>query len=167
MNGIILCHYKGCNWVLINTIFSNMLFHIILSYLCPLLCALAKLRKTSSCLSAIPLICQHGTRGLSLNGFSWNLIFEYFPKSVENTQISLNSDKYNECLIQGGSNMTGTDLCVNKPHKSRSYLNHLVWQPIYIAEWKMFQTKTVEKIKTHILCSITIFRNFCRLWDNM
>ena len=29
-------------------------------------------------------------------------------------------------LLQGGSNMTGTDLCVNKPHKSRSYLNHLV-----------------------------------------
>jgi hypothetical protein len=23
--------------------------------------------------------------------------------------------------------MTGTDLCVNKPHKSRSYLNHLVF----------------------------------------
>ena len=22
--------------------------------------------------------------------------------------------------------MTGTDLCVNKPHKPRSYLNHLV-----------------------------------------
>jgi len=22
--------------------------------------------------------------------------------------------------------MTGTDLCVNKPHQSRSYLNHLV-----------------------------------------
>jgi hypothetical protein len=28
--------------------------------------------------------------------------------------------------MQGDSNMTGTDLCVNKPHKSRSYLNHLV-----------------------------------------
>ena len=28
--------------------------------------------------------------------------------------------------IQGGSNMTGTDFCVNKPHMSRSYLNHLV-----------------------------------------
>jgi len=24
--------------------------------------------------------------------------------------------------------MTGTDLCVNKPHMSRSYLNHLVHQ---------------------------------------
>jgi hypothetical protein len=32
----------------------------------------------------------------------------------------------NSLDIQGGSNMTGTDLCVNKPHKSRSYLNHLV-----------------------------------------
>jgi hypothetical protein len=30
-------------------------------------------------------------------------------------------------LLQGGSNMTGTDLCVNKPHKSWSYLNHLVF----------------------------------------
>ena len=28
--------------------------------------------------------------------------------------------------VQGGSNMTGTDFCVNKPHMSRSYLNHLV-----------------------------------------
>jgi len=24
--------------------------------------------------------------------------------------------------------MTGTDLCVNKPHQSRSYLNHLVFR---------------------------------------
>jgi hypothetical protein len=32
----------------------------------------------------------------------------------------------NKIEVQGGSNMTGTDLCVNKPHKSWSYLNHLV-----------------------------------------
>ena len=32
--------------------------------------------------------------------------------------------------LQGGSNMTGTDLCVNKPHKSRSYLNHLVFSTL-------------------------------------
>jgi len=31
----------------------------------------------------------------------------------------------------------------------------------------MFQTKVVEKIKTHILCSITFFRKTCRLWDNV
>jgi hypothetical protein len=28
--------------------------------------------------------------------------------------------------------MTGTDLCVNKPHKSRSYLNHLVQKEVCI-----------------------------------
>ena len=38
--------------------------------------------------------------------------------------------------IQCGSNMTATDLCVNKPHKSRSYLNHLVFnQQIYFIIW--------------------------------
>ena len=26
-------------------------------------------------------------------------------------------------------------------------------------EWEMFQTKVVEKIKTHILCSATFFEN--------
>jgi len=31
----------------------------------------------------------------------------------------------------------------------------------------MFQTKVVEKIKTHILCSVTVFRKSCRLWDNV
>jgi hypothetical protein len=31
----------------------------------------------------------------------------------------------------------------------------------------MFQTKVVEVIKTHILCSETVFRKSCRLWDNL
>ena len=31
----------------------------------------------------------------------------------------------------------------------------------------MFQTKVVEKIKTHILCSITFFRKSYGLWDNV
>jgi len=31
----------------------------------------------------------------------------------------------------------------------------------------MFQTKVVETIKTHILCSITFPRKSCRLWDNV
>ena len=32
----------------------------------------------------------------------------------------------------------------------------------------MFRTKTVEKIRTHILCSIVVFfRKSCRLWDNV
>jgi len=31
----------------------------------------------------------------------------------------------------------------------------------------MFQTKVVEKIKTHILCLTTVFRKPCHLWDNV
>jgi len=29
----------------------------------------------------------------------------------------------------------------------------------------MFQTKVVQEIKIHILCSVTFSRNSCRLWD--
>ena len=42
-----------------------------------------------------------------------------------------------------------------------SYLAH------FFLEWEMFQTKIVEKIKTHILCSATIFLKSYRLWDNV
>ena len=42
-----------------------------------------------------------------------------------------------------------------------SYLAH------FFLEWEMFQTKVVEKIKTHILCSVTFFKKSYRLWDNV
>jgi len=31
----------------------------------------------------------------------------------------------------------------------------------------MFQAKVEEKIKTHILYSVTVFRKSCRLWGNV
>jgi len=31
----------------------------------------------------------------------------------------------------------------------------------------MSRTKVLEKIKTHILCSITFFRKSCRWWENV
>ena len=31
----------------------------------------------------------------------------------------------------------------------------------------MFQIKVLEKIKTHVLCSVTFSRKLCRLWDNV
>jgi hypothetical protein len=37
----------------------------------------------------------------------------------------------------------------------------------FFLEWEMFETKVVEKIKTHILCPILFFRKSCRLWDNV
>jgi hypothetical protein len=37
----------------------------------------------------------------------------------------------------------------------------------FFLEWEMSWTKVVEKIKTHILCSMTFFRKSHRLWDNV
>jgi len=31
----------------------------------------------------------------------------------------------------------------------------------------MFQTKVVEKMKTHILCSAAFFLKSCHLWENV
>ena len=39
--------------------------------------------------------------------------------------------------------------------------------PHFVLESEMFQTKVVEKIKTNILCSVTLFRKSCRLWDDV
>ena len=39
-------------------------------------------------------------------------------------------------FVQGGSNMTGTDLCVNMCKQSRSYLNHLVHDVCYVLAGK-------------------------------
>jgi hypothetical protein len=36
----------------------------------------------------------------------------------------------------------------------------------FLLECELFQTKVVEKIKTHILWSVTCFRKSCRLWGN-
>ena len=42
-----------------------------------------------------------------------------------------------------------------------SYIAHL------FLEWEMFETKGVEKIKVHILYSVTFFRKSYRLWENV
>ena len=55
---------------------------------------------------------------------------------------------------------------------------YFTWRPIYICNHvslkfslyeELFQTKVVEKIKIHILCSITssFFLKSCRLWGNV
>ena len=37
----------------------------------------------------------------------------------------------------------------------------------FFLKWGMFQTKVVEEIKTHILCSVSLFRKSHLLWDNV
>ena len=44
-----------------------------------------------------------------------------------------------------------------------------LWQYLFefFLEWEMFQTKAVEKIKSHILYSLPFLRNSCLVWDNV
>ena len=49
---------------------------------------------------------------------------------------------------------------------STHFWSHL---PQFVLEWEMFQTKSVEKIKTHILCSVTFPENravYEIMWKN-
>jgi len=86
-----------------------------------------------------PSVCPHETTRLPLDAFSLKLIFEYFfRKSVEEIKVSLKSDKNNGILHEEQYNFL-------------SYLAH------FVLECEIIQTKVVDKIKTHILCSITFF----------
>ena len=76
-------------------------------------------------------------------------VLSIFWVSVEKIYVALQSDKNNDCFT-----------C--KPtHIFLSYLTHS------FTEWKMFQTKVIEKIRTHILCSMTSFKKSCHLWDSV
>jgi hypothetical protein len=86
--------------------------------------------------------CPRGTTRLPLDGFSWNLILEYFPKTRPENWSFIKTWK------SGG---------------------HFTWRPVFVNDsisqylaklflgCEMFQIKAVEKIRTHILSSVTFF----------
>ena len=51
----------------------------------------------------------------------------------------------------------------------KNNLHFLSYLARFFLEWGTFQTKVVEKMKTHILCSVTFFflRKSCRVWGNL
>ena len=71
--------------------------------------------------------------------FSSNWYLSIFRNSVKKIQVSLPPDK-------------NTDYITTTTHFP-SHLTH------FSLEWEMFQTKVVDKLKTHILCSVTLFDN--------
>jgi hypothetical protein len=51
----------------------------------------------------------------------------------------------------------------------KSYVHWRLYLTHFFLEWEMFQTEVAEKIKTHILCSITFFDNSADyeiMWKN-
>ena len=47
------------------------------------------------------------------------------------------------------------------------FMHLLQYLAEFFLEWKMFETKVVETIKTHILCTILFCRKLRCLWDNV
>jgi hypothetical protein len=91
--------------------------------------------------------------GSHWTNFHEMLYLSIFRKSVEKIQVSIKSDKNNGRALY-------IKTCVHLwRYLAQSFL-----------EWEMFQTKVVEKIKPHVLCSITpppSPRKECCLWDNV
>jgi hypothetical protein len=122
-----------------------------------LLGASAKLRKAtiSFIMFVRPSPCRsvysHGTTRLPLDGYLWHLIFENFLKIC----------RKNSSFIKIGKKGYFTW----RQYTFWSYLAHL------FLVWEMFQTKVVEKIKTHIMCSVTfLFENrtvYEKIWKKI
>ena len=84
-----------------------------------------------------------------MHGFSLNLLFEYFSKICRANSIFIKIWQEKRVLY-------------TKP--TRHFLSYLAQ---FFLEWRMFQTKFVEKNETHILCSITFFPENLTVYEIM
>ena len=49
----------------------------------------------------------------------------------------------------------------------KTYTHFWLYLSQFFSDWETFQTISVEKIRTDILCSIILLRKSCCLWDNV
>ena len=94
-------------------------------------------------MSVQPSFRPPGISRLSLDEFSWSLLFENFSKIWREMQVLLKYGKINE-------NVTWRPTGIYDNILVNSYQNE-----------KFFR----QKFRTHILFSTNIFRNLCPLWD--
>ena len=112
--------------------------------------AFEKLRKAS--ISFVMSVHLSVWNNSALTGTDFHEIWylNIFRKSLWKIQVSLQPFKKKKKTLYMKTN--------------KHFWSHLAH---FFLEWEMFQTKVVEKIKTHILCSVTFSRKSCRLWDTV
>jgi hypothetical protein len=96
----------------------------------------------------VPISLPYGTTWFPLKGFSWNLIWAFLENLSRKFKFLYNLTRVTYTLYEDQSIFL-------------SYLAQL------LSEWKVFRTKFVEKIKTHVLCPETFFSKIMLLWDNV
>ena len=100
----------------------------------------------SSCLYVRLSVHPHGKLCFHWKDFSEILYLGTLRKSVQKIRVLLKSDKNNI---------------------------YFTWRLVYIVScWTLLRKKNIshrmlEKMKTHISCSITLARKSCHLWDNV
>jgi hypothetical protein len=90
----------------------------------------------------------HGTTRLPLDGYPWNLIFEYCSITYQESQVSINLTRITGILF--------VYLC-----------RFMIISRSVILKIRNVSYKVCEKFKLHILCSVTFLRKSCRLWHNV
>jgi hypothetical protein len=96
---IIKIMLSGRTFALYSVLMSSTLINLTWSSLCTHTRILARWQNwekrllASSCPSVRPSVYPHGRIRLPLDGFWWNLLFEFFEKFVEKIQVLLKSDK--------------------------------------------------------------------------
>jgi hypothetical protein len=113
----------------------------------PLLCAFDKLRKVTHIfvISVCPAVCLRGKYRLSLDGFSWNAIFEDFSKICWGYSSFIKIWQEYRVLY--------TKTCVH------------LWYYLFL-ELEIFHTKALVKITTCFMFN-PFFRKSYRLWGNV
>jgi hypothetical protein len=85
-------------------------------------------------MSVCPSVRPYGTTGLPLDGHSWNLTSDYFSKiCVENSSIITIGQEWRVLYMK-------TNI--------RIFLSYLAQ---FFLEWELFDTKVMQKIKTHFM----------------
>jgi hypothetical protein len=107
----------------------------------------------SVCLSVCLAVWPHETTRLPLDGFSWNLIFDYFLKMCRAASSFIK-------LWKRITHTLHEDLCAFRWYLAELFL-----------EWEIFPVKVVRKIKTRILWSVIFFPEngavYEIIWKNM
>ena len=117
---------------------------------CGVLGAFARLRKANISFMSVSLSLCPWSDSATTGRISWNFIFVYF-------------------LICRGNSSFINILQVEQVFHMKINIHFWSYLAQFFLEWEMFQTKVVEKIKTHILYSVTPFfkKKSFRLWDNV
>jgi hypothetical protein len=99
----------------------------------------AFLKLRNACLCVRPSGSMHRTTQLSLGGFSWNLVFEYFSK-----------------LCRENSSFVTIGQCKRVLYMNTN-IHFFIISRAVLLRMRNVSDKIVEKIKTHMLSSITFF----------